>query len=264
MDSAADKAVIVSEEGGVASLVLNQPDTLNALTAEMKAGLEHEIPRLCSDPAIRVVLISGRGRAFCAGGDIRNMKDLDPSATRRRMQANHRWSQLMLESDTLFVGAIHGAIAGAGFSLALLCDLTVVADTARFVAGFPGIGAVPDLGIGYTLARAIGVPRAMDVLMTNRPITAAEALAAGMVSRVVPEADVLRTATELAKKLAAGPQPSLALTKRLVRGGFDDSLAGFHEREALAQAAAFSSPDMAEGVAAFLAKRKPVFGGAKG
>src|SRR6266571_3355472 len=164
MNDASDlRPVLLTREGAVAIFTLNEPRTLNALSPAIKAGIEHELLPLLSDPEVRAIVITGEGRAFCAGGDIRAMDEHRGVAVRERMRKSHRWLAALLSTEKPVVTAINGVAAGAGFSLALTGDIVVAARTARFKAGFPGIGAVPDLGLAYTLPRAVGMLRAKDI-----------------------------------------------------------------------------------------------------
>jgi 2-(1,2-epoxy-1,2-dihydrophenyl)acetyl-CoA isomerase len=251
-------AVIVERRDDIALLRLNQPQTMNALSPAIKQGLETAIPQLMGDSAVRCIVITGTDKAFCAGGDISNMADRSPPSVRERMDPSHGWVKLLLSGEKPVVAAVNGAAAGAGFSLAMMCDFVVLADNAYFKAGFPGLGAAPDLGLALTLPRAIGMLRAKDILMTNRRVSAEEAVALGMATRVVPAAALLDEALTLAQSLAAGPATSLGLTKHLLNqayGPIDD----FLSHEAMTQAVAFGSEEFSEGVAAFLGKRKPQF-----
>ncbi|NVN88345.1 MAG: enoyl-CoA hydratase/isomerase family protein [Rhodopseudomonas sp.] len=256
-DSGTD-AVIVERHDDVALVRLNRPRSRNALDSDIKAGLESAIPALMDDSAVRCLVITGSDDAFCAGGDIKNMSDRNATAVRARMLRSYTWSQRILTGEKPVVAAVNGASAGAGFSLALLCDIALVADTAYFRAAFPGLGAVPDLGLALTLPRAIGSARAKDILLTNRRIDAAEAVTIGIAKRMVPAAALLADAMQLAKELAAGPATSFGLTKMLLNNAFG-SINDFFASEAMAQAVAFGSPEFAEGVSAFHGKRKPDF-----
>lgn len=251
-------AVIVEHREDVALLRLNEPKTMNALSPAIKHGLESSVPQLMADKAVRCVVITGTDKAFCAGGDISNMADRSAPSVRERMHPSHGWVKLLLMGEKPVVAAVNGAAAGAGFSLAMMCDFVVLADNAYFKAGFPGLGAAPDLGLALTLPRAVGMLRAKDILMTNRRIGAEEALALGMATRVVPAAALLDEAFSLALSLADGPATSLGLTKHLLNQAYGP-ITDFLAQEAMTQAIAFGSEEFGEGVAAFLAKRKPQF-----
>ncbi|WP_454625262.1 enoyl-CoA hydratase/isomerase family protein [Bradyrhizobium cenepequi] len=251
-------AVIVEHHGDVALVRLNRPRTRNALDPDVKSGLETAIPVLMDDSAVRCLVITGTDDAFCAGGDLNNMNDRGAPSVRARMHRSYIWSQRILSGEKPVVAAVNGAAAGAGFSLALLCDIAVVADTAYFRAAFPGLGAVPDLGLALTLPRSIGSARAKDILLTNRRIDAAEAVSIGIAKRVVTAASLVEEAMKLAAELAAGPATSFGLTKMLLNNAYG-SINDFFATEAMAQAVAFGSREFAEGVSAFHAKRKPDF-----
>ena len=251
-------AVIVERREDVALLRLNQPQTMNALSPAIKQRLEMAVPQLMADSTVRCIVITGTDKAFCAGGDISNMADRSAPSVRARMHPSHSWVKLLLEGEKPVVAAVNGAAAGAGFSLAMMCDFVILADNAYFKAGFPGLGAAPDLGLALTLPRAIGMLRAKDILMTNRRVGAEEAVAMGMATRVVPAASLLDEALALAKSLADGPATSLGLTKHLLNQAYAP-VAEFLSQEAMTQAIAFGSDEFGEGVAAFLGKRKPQF-----
>lgn len=251
-------AVVTEHHDDVVLIRLNRPRTRNALDPDIKSGLENLIPALMQDSAVRCLVLTGTEDSFCAGGDISNMADRSAPSVRARMHQNYAWAKCILTGEKPVVAAINGAAAGAGFSLALLCDLTIVSEKAYFRAAFPGLGAAPDLGLALTLPRSIGTARAKDILLTNRRIEAAEALTLGFANRMVPAASLIDAAMQLAKELAAGPATSLGLTKMLLNnayGPIDD----FFATEAMAQAVAFGSREFAEGVSAFLDKRKPDF-----
>lgn len=253
-----DEAVVFERHDDVVVVRLNSPGTRNALEPRVKQRLETGIPELLADDTVRCLVITGTGDAFCAGGDINNMGERDAPRVRKRMQVTHSWAKRLLTAEKPVVAAVNGAAAGAGFSLALLCDIVLVSDRAYFRAAFPGLGAAPDLGLALTLPRAVGTSRAKDILLTNRRVEAAEAEAIGIAKRVVPAADLLEEALRLAAELAAGPATSLGLTKMLTSSAYGP-IEDFFAAEAFAQGVAFGSREFAEGVAAFLQKRKPDF-----
>lgn len=261
MSESGAEAVILERHGAVALLRLNEPKAMNALSATIKAGLTQHLPGLLDDAAVRAIVITGSGRAFCAGGDIRGMDDRGALATQQRMQANYRWLLPLLNARKPVITAVNGAAAGAGFALALCGDYVLVAADAKFRAGFFGIGAVPDLSLAYTLPRAVGMLRAKDILFSNRDIDAEEALRIGLASRVLAPDALLGAALEQATALAAGPTITYGLAKHLLQRAYSLPLEAFLDAEAAAQATAFGSADFAEGVAAFRAKRKPDFTG---
>ncbi|MGV2978625.1 enoyl-CoA hydratase/isomerase family protein [Camelimonas sp. ID_303_24] len=257
-DAVQQDAVLVERRGHIAIVRLNREESRNALQPAIKAGLQTHIPVLMADPTVRALVLTGTGKAFCAGGDIRDMQERGGPAIRARLQRSHSWAERILAGEKPVIAAVNGAAAGAGLSLALLCDIVLSSDKAFFKAGFPGLGAVPDLALAMTLPRAVGQARARDLLLTNRRVEPDEAMAMGIVSRVIPDGKVLEEAIKLAEELAEGPAVSLGLTKSMLNNAYrqvDDFLAF----EAMAQAIAFDSKEFAEGVAAFLEKRKARF-----
>jgi len=259
--AATEPSVRVERNGAVATLVLNEPRSMNAMSAGIKAGIEDNLPGLLADPLVRAIVITGTGKAFCAGGDIRSMDDRGTLSVKTRMTRSYRWLIPLLTADKPIICAVNGAAAGAGLSLALTGDIILASRDARFKAGFPGLGAAADLGLAYTLPRAIGYQRASDILLTNREVSADEAHAMGLAARLTDPEALMATAMETARALAAGPTVSLALTKRLLRRAYELPIEGFLEFEAMSQVVAFGSEDFDEGVAAFKGKRKPDFRG---
>lgn len=253
------QALIVERHGAVTVFRMNDPASRNALSFEMKQGFIENVPAFLADESQRCLVITGAGGVFCAGGDIRTMTgDRSATTVRKRMASTHEWLSQLMNCERPIITAVNGPAVGAGLSFAVLGDIVLSSDDAYFMGGFSKLGAAPDLGLAYTLTRAVGAQRAKDILLTGRKVLPDEALAMGMVSRVVPAAELESQALELAQQLAAGPSVSLGLTKLLVNSAFR-SPAEFLEIEAFSQATAFGSTEFDEGVKAFLGKRKPVF-----
>lgn len=251
--------LIVEQHGAVTVFRMNDPSSRNALSFEMKKGFEENVMAFLADQSSRCLVITGTGGAFCAGGDIRTMSgDRSAPAIRKRMAGSHDWIVRLMNCERPIITAINGPAVGAGLSMALMGDIVLSADDAYFMGGFSKLGAAPDLGLAYTLTRAVGAQRAKDILLSGRKVLPEEALTMGLVARVVPKADLEGQAMELAQQIADGPSVSLGLTKVLVNNAYR-SPAEFLEVEAFAQSVAFGSPEFDEGVKAFLAKRKPVF-----
>jgi 2-(1,2-epoxy-1,2-dihydrophenyl)acetyl-CoA isomerase len=257
-----EASVVVTIEGQVAVVRLNEPTSMNALSAGIRETLTREIPRLLDDPAVRCLVITGTGAAFCAGGDIRNMREERPKGTRERMRRHYDgWTRRLLKAEKPVVIAVNGAAAGAGVSLALMGDILIASREAYFTTAFARLGAVPDLGLVATLPRAVGMARARHMRPTSRKVSAEEALQMGLVARVVEPDQLMPTVIEAAHDLASSPTVTLGLIKRLLQRAYDSSFDEYLEAEGFAQAVAMSTDDFREGVAAFREKRRPKFQG---
>lgn len=251
--------LVVERHGAVTVFRMTDPASRNALSFEMKQGFIENVPAFLADESARCLVIIGAGGVFCAGGDIRTMTgEYSVTGVRKRMASSHDWLLQLMNCERPIITAVNGPAVGAGLSLALLGDIVVSSDEAYYMGGFSKLGAAPDLGLAYSLTRSVGAQRAKDILLTGRKVLPDEALAMGMIGRVVPAAQLEAQAMELAQQLAAGPSVSLGLTKVLVNSAFR-SPAEFLQTEAFSQATAFGSAEFSEGVKAFLGKRKPVF-----
>lgn len=261
MTAAGGDELILQQDGGLAILRLNRPQRLNALSAPILQGMAREIPRLVADPAVRAILITGTGRAFCAGGDVGSMGGpSDPAAAVAGMRACHAWLKALRAAEKLVVTAVNGAAAGAGFGLALIGDVVLASQDAFFKAAFSRLGAAADYGLGFTLPRAVGEVRAGEILFSDRRVPAAEALDLGLAARVLPAETFAADSLEFAREMARTSRGA-QLTKRLLRLGEAEAFALYLEAEAQAQAEAFASQDFREGVAAFAENRPPSFSG---
>jgi 2-(1,2-epoxy-1,2-dihydrophenyl)acetyl-CoA isomerase len=254
------EAVRVERDGAVATVVLNRPQAMNAVTRASRRELIARLRELSRDASVRAVVLTGEGRAFCAGQDLREEGALDDVANVVRDTYAPVISQLQ-DMPKPTIASINGAAAGAGLSFALACDLRVMSSAAVLMMAFSNIGLVPDSGGSWFLARTVGYSRALELAVTGRRIGADEALSLGLVGQVV-DAEALRpTVAGLAATLAARPTQAIAWTKKLLREALTGTLAETMESEAQLQAAAVRSHDHAEGVAAFLEKREPTFEG---
>lgn len=247
--------------GAVCTLTLNDPDRRNPLSETLAGSLRTAIAEAGKDTQIRCLLLTGKGDAFCAGGDLTVLDRLSPADVARFMAQTQAITQEMAALPIPVVVAINGAAAGAGFSLAVAGDLLLAAQSAVLTPAFPRVGAVPDLGLVHTLHRTIGLHRTTDILLRDRLIDAATAMELGLVSEVVPDAELADRAMAVAENLAAGPTVALGLTKKLIRLAATGAIDGFLMAEASAQGIAFSTTDFREGVAAFRAQRRPHFEG---
>ena len=255
--------ILVEVTQGVARITLNRPEVLNAIHAEMSGELQDALTHATRDSEIRALLITGAGRGFCAGQDLDEVK---PGSSVKDFAAHARkvYTPLVKGLRTIekpVVCAVNGVAAGAGANLALACDLVLAAEEASFVQAFAKIGLVPDTGGSFFLPRLVGLARAIALTMLGEKITATQAAEIGLIHRVCPAATLLEDATKLATQLATQPTVGLGLTKRLLNASLVNDLDAQLALEAELQGTAGRSADYAEGVAAFLAKRKPSFTG---
>lgn len=248
---------------GVATLTLNRPERLNALNLELKARLADAIAEIGGRSDIRAVVLTGAGRAFCSGGDVREMDAARNShEVRERLLAMHRKVIIPLTRiEKPVIAVINGPAVGAGFSLALACDFVFAAESASFSMIFTQRGLVPDSGIAYMLPRLIGMAQAKELAYTGRKIDAVEARQLGLVLRVEPDAEVMERAVEFARLLAGGASVALGLTKRLLDRSLQSTIDEMADYEACVVAIAVATEDHAEGIKAFAEKRAPRFTG---
>jgi 2-(1,2-epoxy-1,2-dihydrophenyl)acetyl-CoA isomerase len=253
---------------GVARITINRPAQFNALHLAAMEELLDAANRLSTDASVRAVVITGAGeKAFCAGGDVAGfaaaMDGGEVGLLLQRMTAAYHMAiSRLVWMRAPVIAAVNGVAAGAGLSLVAACDLVVAAETARFTSAYTRIGLTPDGSSTFFLTRVIGPRRAMELHMTDRVLTATEALDWGLVNQVVPAAELAGAAGALAAKLAAGPTRAYVGVKRLIQTGLDDSLESQMERESRMILEMAGSADGQEGVRAFLAKRPPRFTGA--
>ena len=262
MADAAATALRYEVAEAVATITLDRPEARNALDATLKRELLAAIRAAGRDRAVRVIVLTGAGSAFCAGQDLRETTgpDAPPLSTVLRETYNPL-ILAMRRLDKPIVAAVNGVAAGAGMALALACDLRIAADGASFVLAFGRVGLVPDSGSTWFLPRLVGPARAAELALVGDPLSAADAERWGLVSRVVPAAELAAEARTLALRLAAGAPQAIALTKRALNRSLEAGLAGQLEDEAALQGIAGRTADHREGVAAFLEKRPPRFTG---
>jgi 2-(1,2-epoxy-1,2-dihydrophenyl)acetyl-CoA isomerase len=245
-----------------ATITLDRPDALNSLTVRLKGELLAALREAARDRAVRAVILTGAGRAFCAGQDLRER--LEPDAAPLEVELRERYNPIVAAMRDLpkpIIGAINGVAAGAGLSLALACDLRLAAEGASFALAFGRVGLVPDSGATWLLPRLVGSARAAEMALAGTTLSAADAERIGLVSRVVPADELPGAARELAARIAAGSPTAVALTKRALQRALE---AGWHETleyEADLQGVAGRTADHAEGIVAFLDKRPPKFTG---
>jgi len=258
--------ITVERDGGVATVTLNRPDKLNALTAVMSDELIDAFTRAREDSDIRAVVVTGAGRGFCAGQDLSEFEAAYRSGQRPDIREHlarsyHRLIPLVVETRKPVIAAVNGVAAGAGVSLAAACDLRIASEDARFTQAFVKIGLVPDSGGTWLLPRVIGHARALELSMTGDVIDAAAALELGLVNRVIPTSGFDEEVAAYAARLSAMPTAAIGETKELLREALGLRLEDALEREAEAQGRMGQTDDHLEGVMAFAEKREPRFRG---
>jgi len=253
--------VLPDRAGAVLTITLNRPDVFNAFNAALHAALRAALEE-AADPAVRAVVVTGAGRGFCAGQDLKEFREMPESIRERLEQTYHPNIRLIRGLEKPVIAAVNGPCAGAGLSLACACDIRIASDAATFVPGFIGIGLIPDSGGSWFVHRLLGFARAFEWMSSNRRLTAAEAHAWEIVSEVVEADGFAGRTAELAAEWAARPTRAIGGTKRLFDHAYTASLAEQLELEAELQQASTETADFAEGVAAFLEKRPANFSGA--
>jgi enoyl-CoA hydratase len=251
--------ITVERDGAVGVVTLNRPKVLNALNQATMDELVAALEVLDHDDNVRCVVLTGSGRAFAAGADVTEMADATPVAMLSGYRFN-QWERIRKFSKPL-IAAVRGFALGGGCELSMLCDMIVAGEGARFGQPEINLGIMPGAGGTQRLTRAVGKARAMELVLTGRHLTAAEALAAGLITRVVPDEVVLDEATSLARQVAEKPPVAVRLAKESILKAFDTTLEGGLDYERKAFYLLFATEDRTEGIQAFLAKRPPVFKG---
>ena len=253
--------IILEVSDRIATVTLNRPDFMNATTDGLYSELEDIIPKLRNDPEVSCVILTGAGRGFCAGADLKNRRtDLTPM----QLSARHRWiltsiMEPLYRLEKPVIAAVNGAAAGAGANIPLACDFVIASEKASFTQSFAKVGLVPDFGGLYFLQRAVGLARAKELAFTARKVEAAEALEIGLVSKVVPHDDLMSEARAMASLIAQNAPTAVAMAKSLINKSEYATFDQMMEFELYGQTIAFVTPDYMEGVMAFREKRKPAF-----
>jgi len=258
------ESLILDRRDGVATITLNRPDAYNALNLTLGREIFRAALEVDEDPSVRCVVITGAGKAFCAGGDVKDFADNLPRIgmlVKELTTYLHGAVSKLARSDKPVIMAVNGVAAGGGLSFALSGDLVFAAESARFTMAYSKIAATPDGSASYFLPRLIGLRRAMELYFTNRVLSAREALEWGLVTRVVPDAELASAAQALARELAHGPSLAFGGAKRLFHHSTWESLETQMELEVRAIAASGRTEDFKSGVTAFANKKQPTFQG---
>ena len=254
----------LERDGGIAKLTLDRPDSANALNLQMATELMRAAIELDEDARVRVVILTGNGKMFCAGGDLAAMKEAGDGASAyiEEMAGNlHRAISRFARLRAPVIAAVNGTAAGAGFSMICAADLSIASETAKFTMAYTGAGLSPDGSSTYFLPRIIGQRRTLELMLTNRVLNSAEALEWGLVNQVVAAEDLMPSVEKLASQLASGPTSAFGVVKRLLLNSACDSLESQMEHETRGIADSVRTDDGREGIAAFLEKRRPEFTG---
>jgi 2-(1,2-epoxy-1,2-dihydrophenyl)acetyl-CoA isomerase len=262
MPAQAQPEVLLEIRDAVAHITLNRPQAGNGITAKLARALASAALACQTDASVRAVLLRGAGDAFCVGGDLKDFAARRDNISAYLLETTahlHLAISRLARMNAPVVAAVHGAAAGGGFSLACACDLVVAAESATFVIAYSRIGLPPDGGSTYFLPRLIGLRRALELALLHPRLSAQQARDYGIVNQVVPDAELMARAAELAKTLASGPLHAFGMTKKLFHLGWSESLEAQMERESHAIAEAAAGPEGREGITSFLEKRQPKF-----
>ncbi|MEO8897177.1 MAG: enoyl-CoA hydratase-related protein [Candidatus Dormibacter sp.] len=253
--------VLTTREAAILTLTLNRPEVLNGLTDDVLDAVAEGCHGAAADDEVRVVVITGAGRGFCSGQDLRAGLETGGADVGSHLRDHYvPMIRAIREMEKPVIASVNGVAAGAGMSLALACDFRIAAESASFIQAFVRIGLVPDAGSSYFLPRLVGPAKALELTMLGEPLDSAEALRIGLINKVVADHELARATADFATRLARGPR-SIGLIKQLISKSLDNDLDAQLQLEERAQNEAASSADFAEGVAAFMGKRPAQFTG---
>jgi len=267
--------LIYEQKGPLCYLTLNRPESRNAFSCEMLTLWREGLLKAQADPEIRVIVVTGRGKSFSAGGDVKSMANgegflsgyfpgvQEPALAVKKSlgEVVHGVARALQQVDKPVIAAVNGAAAGAGMDMALMCDLRIAAEEAIFAESYVKLGLVPGDGGAYLLPRLVGVPKALELLWTGKALTALEAKDLGLVNRVVPQESFQREVEEFARELAQGPPLAMAMIKRAVYQGLTSDFLSSLDYISSQMSLAVQTRDHKEGLDAFLTKRRPIFEG---
>jgi 2-(1,2-epoxy-1,2-dihydrophenyl)acetyl-CoA isomerase len=257
--------LLEAKHDGIATLVMNRPERMNALNNELGVAIDEALSRIAADPEVRVVVITGAGRAFCAGGDLALLgKGRETGATKELEPLLRAGMQMVLKMRTMpqpVIAAVNGAAAGAGMNVALAADIRIAAEDATFGQNFAKVGLFPDFGGTYLLPQLVGPAKAAELFYTGDMIDAKTALALGIVNHVVPAAQLASEVKKLAQKIAQGPYLAIGAVKKELFGSGEKDLARALDNEVQQQLKCYLSEDCREGIQAFFERRAPKFQG---
>lgn len=253
--------LILEKTGSVLHITLNRPNSLNAFSPEMILGLTKALVDCQRDDDVRVIVLSGAGRSFSAGGDVKTMGQANSVQVYEHIGRLNECILAMKATEKPIIAAVHGFAAGAGFNLALACDLIVAAEESKFALSFSQVGLISDGGGSYFLPRLIGPHLAKQFFFSAEPIPAKKLYELGVINQIVPEENLKETVAQLAESLANGPGKAFGMMKKLIDHSFTATLDEMLEQERITQTMMVTTQDHLEGITAFKEKRKPLFKG---
>ena len=254
--------ILYAIENNVGYITLNRPDKSNALLTEVKKEFTDLLRQVKNDPEVRSLVITGAGKNFCAGGDLTTMGNKQTSVQgRERMRFSYEWFKELYYLEKPVIAAVNGAASGAGFGLALACDMIIAADNAKFISGAIRLGIVIDMASLYMLPRRIGIGKAKQIVYTGRPVLASEAEQIGLVDKITTPENLLQEVKIAAEEFAQGPTYAIGLTKNIINRCFETDVLSILDFESAYQSIAFLTEDHQIALKAFFEKEKPNFVG---